>query len=315
MLRKFFVFLFISSVCLIMLFYADFATYYITTKKYINYYSFEDVKENYFNFYNSVLHIKNKNELKKLYIDGIDKENKSFYREVVNENSNLPSILLFGCSYVYGYKIDDDKIFSQILGNYTKRPVYNRAKDGLGVSAMLFQLQNENFYKMIKEPEYVIYTYIFDHTRRMFITSVPFIDYYYDIFYKLENDKLKLRKFVNKIYSIEVLKNYFYLKYNKSTDDKIINLFKAQILESNKLIKQHWRNAKFVILVYTNDIRPFDIIEDELKKQGIIIIYRKDIAPFDDYDEKYALSKDDGHPNNNAWEYITPKLMEAISKN
>ena len=53
----------------------------------------------------------------------------------------------------------------------------------------------------------------------------------------------------------------------------------------------------------------------EFEENGIQIIYRTDIAPFDDFDTKYALSKTDSHPNENAWEYIVPKLVEKLGIN
>ena len=158
-------------------------------------------------------------DLHKRYIWGETKTGENFYRKVLNENSNLRPILLFGCSYIYGYKIPENNFFSYLLAKYTKRPVYNRAKDAVGTAVMLYQLQNEDFYKLFpKPPKYVIYTFLNDHIRRMYFPCSPLDygkEYQTDIFYKLKNKKLKLKKKYFPLYFIESLKYHTYFSFQK----------------------------------------------------------------------------------------------------
>lgn len=278
-----------------------------------NYTSFTQFFEHYTDFYKEVLRPKSQEELYNQYILGEMKNGEDFYRPVANINSKEKPIILFGCSFVYGILIPDDAIFSEVLAKYTNRPVYNRARDGFGPSLMLYQLQNENFYKLIPEPEYIIYTFINDQPKRMF-TTCTFQPYYYNIFYKMKNGKIVPKKYFSRIFLFEFIKNNLY-NYKYNYNKKVVDLLRAHFLESEKLIKAHWPNTKFVIFAYTNNISPMDILKPELEQKGIKVIFRNDIAPFEDFSPDYALSKTDAHPNEKAWTYITPILMKEIEKN
>lgn len=279
--------------------------HYQSVKSFLNIYSF---------FYKEQFRKKDNDYFLNQYIYGKTAEGKDFYRKVVNPESSLKPILLFGCSFVYGYKIPESAIASEVFGRYTNRPVYNRAQDGLGVNLMLYQLQNEEFYKIIPEPQYIIYNFIDDHPRRMYETCVPFVNYYYDIFYKIKNNKVVQTKYLNKFYSVEELKKKYYFHKIKEEKfrEKQRQLLLLQLIECNNLIKQHWPDSEFIIFVYTNDDSLLGEIKGELEQNGIRIIYRKDIAPYDDYDVRFSLSNKDLHPNEHAWEYIVPKLMKEI---
>ena len=148
------------------LFFAD--VYFLYNNEQVNFNSFKDFCRYYKFFYSSMLLNRDDNYLKAKYIDGIQ-----IYRPNVNEDSKLKPILLFGCSFAYGYNIPFETTFSEELGRYTKRPIYNRALNGASPSLMLYQLSNEEFYKTIPQPEYVIYTYIADQACRMFVPCSP----------------------------------------------------------------------------------------------------------------------------------------------
>ena len=307
----------IFLVCLIFIGF-DAYTFYNCSKREIHYTDFKSFYKRYVNFYKVQFSSKDKTYFYNQYILGKFPNGDAFYKSVVNSDSPLEPILLFGCSYTEGYKIPERSAAHEVFGRYTQRPVYSRAKGGFGTDLMLYQLQNEDFYKIIPKPKYVIYTFICDHYRRMKMPCMPYLHCLYDIFYKIKNDKLELMKNQNKICFFSLTKELiFYLFFqekNNSYKNSVKNLMLSELLECNRLIKAHWRDSEFIIFVYTQKYNPLEELTDKLKENGIKVIHRRNVAPFDDSDERYTLSKTDEHPNEKAWEYIVPLLMKYIEK-
>ena len=265
-----------------------------------------EIKNNALSLYKSFYSPVSEKELYDKYILG----KNNFYRKAENEDSKKRPILLFGCSFVYGHKISEDKIMSHVLAKYTNRPVYNRAKHGFGVQNMLYQLQNENFYKIIPQPEYIIYTYIGDHVRRLYQPSIVSLKEYYDIRYSFKQGELKQNTEKDCILSAKI-KMLFWNKGLFINDKKNDELLKQHFLLSKKYVDKYWPGSKFIIFIYLDGSNIENIIPD-LIKAGFIIIKRNDIAPFNDYDPNYSLGNGDVHPNERAWDYIIPKLTERI---
>ena len=92
----------------------------------------------------------------------------SLYRKVQGEHFSNKPILLFGCSIAYGYNLDENQNFSTILSKETKRPVYNAAVTGYCPAHMLKLLKENRVLFNVKDPEYIIYTFIKDHKQRLF---------------------------------------------------------------------------------------------------------------------------------------------------
>lgn len=303
--------IFYNVIAIIFLFLVfDFLVFYFDTKKYVNFNDLKTYIECYKKFYSGNT---DKNFLYNQYILGKD----NFFKPVINETSDKKPILLFGCSFVYGHNIPQDSTFPEVLGRYTKRPVYNRARHGFGVQQMLFQLEDKTFYDIIPQPEYIIYTFIGDHIRRMYIPSVIMVKEYNDIWYKKEQDHLTLKKqnkFTKEFICGLKIKNLLYNHnlYLNNTGQKE-EFLKMHLLTAKKYVDENWPGTKFIILGYL-DTKSLNNIKADLEKAGFIVINRNDIAPFDDFDTKYCLSKTDVHPNEKAWEYIVPALMREIEK-
>ena len=285
----------------------DATIFFIDTKRYHNFKSFKAFFEYYKNY-----NFRQTNEkyLYNKYILGFDKDLK--YRRVVNYNSKLEPILLFGGSFSYGYNIREEFVSSEFFGKHTNRPIYNRSYHGIGPQLMLFHLENDKFYEQIVEPKYIIYTFHKADLNRVITPSICSIKNYIELNYKYEKEELK-RESENKIFKQPF--TICNIKNNLNKNKQEINLLKKYILKSKEFSKKHWKNTKFILFIYTEaDYSILSEIEKELEENEIIIIKRKDIAPFDDFDTKYALSETDDHPNEYAWDYIVPKLMERIEK-
>lgn len=244
-----------------------------------------------------------------------------YVHSVQNKDSKEKAILLFGGSFTFGHEIPVEKTLHKVLARHSSRPIYDRSLSGYGVNQMLYQLQDEDFYKIVPEPEYIIFTYIPDHIRRLYQPCLFSIPQYYGAHYSMKKDK-------NGNYYLEHRKYpLFYDRFNfvaRLIDFKPFDIandysrafLKQHFIETKKAIDKHWKNTKFIIFVYyDDDTFYFEQIQKDLEKIGYTVINRNDVFPFEPKDVRYCLSKDDGHPNDKAWDAIVPKLIEYLKKN
>ena len=240
-------------------------------------------------------------------------ENNVHFRPVAKNQYNKNPVLIFGCSFAYGEALNDEQTFSYKLSQYTKRPVYNRGYLGWGIQDMLYQLRRKDFYNNIKEPEYIIYTYIGAHAIRLY-SETGIINP--QIFYTETAEGLKENKFyttVNPFYNY-VIKGIHLLYYSKQSNilppKQTIPLINKYFIESKKIADKHWQNTKFVILVYSDQG-----YEDwkYLEKEGFIVIKVKELTKENISDLKYQISKLDTHPSEKAWDLIVPLLSKKLN--
>lgn len=248
-------------------------------------------------------------------------DSKNTMRDIVGLEYNKNPILIFGCSFAFGDGLQENETFSYLLSKYSKRPVYNKAYLGWGPQHILYQLRRDDFYKEVKKPEYIIYVLIDDHYERMFRYQYP--PPYASILlrYKLtKNGFEEIHPFleplwglytVNKVQSLienNILKMpIFYKKYQ--------NYFYLMMKESNNLVKKHYPNAKFVILLYRKEARMFidePSLRKKLENEGIKIVDSDELTPRLELDKPlYRLQ--DNHPSKYAWALIVPKLVKRLN--
>lgn len=231
----------------------------------------------------------------------------------LNFDKNKKSIVIFGCSFPFGFGLNDNETFAWLLSEQTHRKVYNASINGGGIQQMLLKLQSEDFYKKFKnQPDTFIYLAGYDHLHRLY--GPPFdnmTDVYYPIF-KLKNNKLiyipeplpyKIGGYVSYLANYEAYRTKVNTKVeNKETAD----LFAAILKESQKLIKKHYPNAKFIVFIFDNN----DIIYNVAKDNNIEAIKLDDFFHEKNVDEKYM--KIQYHPTAEFWEKITPLLIKKI---
>lgn len=235
------------------------------------------------------------------------------FRPDENINSPKKPVLFAGCSFTWGSGIEENQTVSHKTAVLTGRTVYNRGGIGWGMQNFIYQLRREDFYQMHKEPEYIIYIFIYDHLYRtekykvepFFMDSQPR--------YKIKDDKL-----------IEMKPNFFdftasaaSIQYNHSYKRKapFWDIIRVYFSEADEEIKKHWKNTKFVILKYPmiwdkEYGAEYDAVWQELKDRGIIVIDAGKLAGVDLTEEKY---KSDGlHPSAEAWDLILPGLISEL---
>lgn len=246
-------------------------------------------------------------------INNIQNEEILPYRTPCGLNYNKKPILIYGCSYAYGYKLKEEEHIGYLLSKLTKRPVYNFAVIAAGLQHNLYLLQNQQ--KIEPEPEYIIYLYIQDHIRRMYmgtnvINSYKFFEY-----------KNKKGKFQTEKGLVNYLKNTVIYQYivrcfifHKINDDENFNLLKTYLKEMKQEINIKYPNSKFIFIIYDkkNDIalKLTKEKQKEIQDLGIKVIDLDDIFGDKLYKPEYTISETDAHPNAKAWKLIAPQLVK-----
>lgn len=243
------------------------------------------------------------------------------FRPVENvNNKDLPPIILFGCSFVYGTWLTNTQTFSYQLGKLTKRKIFNRAMGGWGVQHMLYQLRNEDFYNYINEnspdlePEYIIYLSISDHKSRIFAPVRISYPPSYSVFYKYDkktNDFIQKKRifFTDKFVLYPLIKRQLSGLIEQHFNAQISEIFFNYLIACKKEQEKKFPNAKFVIIFYEDDSKLTTCYMNKLIKNNFIIITKDDFK-IDVEEEKYKFP--DSHPNASVWEEITPRIVEKL---
>ena len=270
MIKKIFI-IFINIliiVCIFIIF--DFLVFRQEVKLYFKSCTISNMLTSYKNF---VFRDISPESIKKRIING---ENLG-YHQPKNIDSTENSIILFGCSFVYGHKIPEEKTLHSVLANYTTRPIYDRSFHGWGINQMLYQLKSDEFYKLFpQKPKYIIFNYFNGHITRLYSPIFPTIVEYHGTYYNIDKktNKLRLKKpsqLFERFISLEKIR---YLIYNIFlTDNKRSEFLLKHFIDAKESVDLHWPGVKFIILVYFTD-KYFEKIKPNLNNLGYEIIYR-----------------------------------------
>ncbi len=289
----------------------------------------------YVNIYNKVQQLK----LEKFKYELITK-NQSLKRErkifktklrkpdgLQYKNKSKHSIVLFGCSYAYGVGLAQNQTFSYKLSQILKTPVYNRALAWGNLQEMWYQVAGEgskDFYTQVPKSDTYIYLMMYDHYNRMysFFTVYTYRQYLNYIDYN-GNLKTQLQSSLSDnilsiSYTYRHIKNLITYKYlqNPKNKDEIINRAVKYIVSSKKeLENQNGKDIKFIVIFYDNtDIKYEKELIEQLHKNNIHTIRTKDLTKENLKNIKYTISNKDKHPNENAWNLLTPLIAREIQK-
>lgn len=238
------------------------------------------------------------------------------FRPALNENNTEKrSIVLTGCSFVYGQYLNENEILSYKIAQLVENPVYNLGVISKAINTTISLLQYGAFEKEVKiEPSLVIYTYADFQLLRLIMPNMPFEDN--EFMFKINDNKLERKRppfIISRFISLSVLRNKLYeftKRHSKIYREYLKKLLKLHFLEMKKLIDSKYSNVKFVVVVYY-PCKIFEEIASELEKENIEIIrLTKEEFGINVKDRNYLLP--DGHPNALVWEIITPKLVEKI---
>jgi len=236
-------------------------------------------------------------------------------------NYKNPPIVIFGCSFAYGFNLKKEQTFSYKLSHLTKRPVYNRAVAGWGFQHMLNQVRQSGFYDDIPEPEYAIYVMISDHFRRMYVPtfmSASMLAEIYNLRYESINNHPVLKtprntfeKLIERPYLSQKLEHFYINNFLlRSTNRKeYFNFALEHLVESRNEMRKHWTKTKYAVILY--QYFPYDEeFMQMLKNNSFIVIsvphdYKLNMRTPD-------LEQDNCHPKEKAWDILTPKIAETL---
>ncbi|MCR5261634.1 MAG: hypothetical protein K6C94_07320 [Candidatus Gastranaerophilales bacterium] len=230
---------------------------------------------------------------------------------------NKKPIVLYGGSFSYGYLLPEDESFGYLLAEKSKRTVYNYSIASRGLQQMLYFLEKDIHYDDFTAPDYVIYTFIDDHVRRLYTPcnandNVEFIDYK-----KVNNDLIRNNsplKYLHSLYIFNKLQSSIYNKFFKlQKENQNMDLVLLYFEKSKKFFEKHYPDTKFVILLYPTgqDNYIHSAKWKELEKDGFIVINANELVKDDLTKDEYKLD-DKSHPNSKAWRLICDKLVKKL---
>ena len=323
-MKKFLYVIYLVVVCILVFFLADYIEFKILEKKFWQNIINSDLeKPSYFKYFDNEWFPFSITSYKKFY----EKLCKEFRKDVLLDENAKSSIIVFGCSFAYGDKLDDKQTFEYKISKKTNRNVYNRAISACGIQHMYYLLLHSAFYNNLpKECEYVFFIYIPNHLQRLnkyvFPSEIDSNGAY--LHYDIKKNELVLRKEITQLYKsflfkrlmVEIdEKNY---ATNPNVREKNSELAIKLFVESRKLLQRRYPNMKFVILKYDIECDVDEQFEnsrmwEELKKENFIVIKSEDLIG-----RKYKYNSEDTnqdgyHPSEAAWDLLVPKLVEELN--
>jgi hypothetical protein len=233
------------------------------------------------------------------------------------EYKDKPSIILLGCSYAYGFRLEEKDSFHTLLANAMKRPVFNLALVAGGPRDTLYVMRdNELLSDLLAEnnhnkTEYVIYTYMGNHKPRLLADL-----YKKSPKFEVINDGHNLRNIKPPLYEnfylYQKISKYVAEKtYKNPATDALFILYMKEIKDQvSALLNNEGKPVKFIFFVYE------DCSDDwsELERYGIKVIKLYDILDENIKNVKYQLGPKDCHPNERAWQIVVPALVKELEK-
>ncbi len=242
-------------------------------------------------------------------------EDVEYKFRISGQQYKKPPILIYGCSFAYGARLNETEHLGYILSEQTKRPVYNFGIEARGLQHALFIMKNQK--KIEPSPEYIIYVYIDDQIRRLYQTCMN-IDPYYLLEYEQKDGKFvqkqdKLAPLRNTLLYKNIYSKFIYPQINQ---EKRFKLLKKYLEEMKNEISQKYPPApKFVFLIYLKSNKPnypknlefTDDMINEIKQMGIDVIDLSVIFGKKLYEQDMLIKR---HPSAKAWQIITPEIIK-----
>ncbi|MBQ8886394.1 MAG: hypothetical protein IJY61_01670 [Candidatus Gastranaerophilales bacterium] len=255
-------------------------------------------------------------------------------RSLVGEEYTKRPILLLGDSYTYGLGLEKEQTFGYKLSHKTKRPVHNWGFSTEGVEYALFLLNEKQNIDLFKNnfPEFIIFTYTYPQPERVLLKHRFYRWYYLRKFFDLNNQHYSE---FDRLYSVLTIRNHLYYNYliSENTEEKVLSHIQDIFIELAKIIKLKFKDAKFIILIYSDtkeniikkglyhsnmDIDFLEMIHwKKLKKENKENIFsvvsteeligRKMNKIEDIIENEKTITI---HPSEKAWDEIVPKLIK-----
>ena len=240
-----------------------------------------------------------------------------------------PPIVIFGCSFAHGdTNLTQNQTFSYKLSQYTRRPVYNRAVQGKGLAFMLLQTKDKYFYQTVPEADTYIYVLMYDAFRRMFSYKFDPVEPYFMFRYNYDKKNKKLvpddyssplKNFLKSTYLASFYNAYKTKNYinDPQNAQEITDIALLHFIEARKNIEKHYnKTVKFIVLFYSDpEPMPFQLLlKDKLIKNNFIVLETNNLTDVDLFKQPTYLHEN-GHPTEEAWDLLTPLIIQKAHIN
>ena len=104
--------------------------------------------------------------------------------------------------------------------------------------------------------------------------------------------------------------------FHNQFNDENMNFLILHFKKLKEEIQKHWKNTKFVVLFYYQEVEPeeFDIkLKEKLIENGFIVVNTRELTGISLCGEQYQLSKQDEHPNAKAWDVVVSQLVQKLN--
>ncbi len=226
------------------------------------------------------------------------------------------TIVISGCSYVYGENIKYEETFGVRLAGYLKKyKVYNIAINGGSPRETLFILRNYDKYTKngilpdkVENTKYFIYVFINDQKLRLRKDIYRISPHFRIVKDKQKNERLEYYVPRNTFFKKTYI-NKFFSRNTRTFRKKIYNdLSILYITEMKREVEKVFPNAEFICFLY-DDKRCMNLDVSTLRKNNVKIIDINDISDIDFGSDEYKIW-DNFHPNGKAWEEIVPLFVK-----
>lgn len=240
-----------------------------------------------------------------------DLYDKDYRRPLIGNNK---TIFIFGCSFGFGDGLNDNQNFSGKLHKLTDYSVFNRSEGGVGPQVMLYQFESKKVLDLSDECDYIIYVYMPDHLRRnLMFRCFPFL-YKVSVRYMLDkNDDLVFQTCPFLLANSNIYRLYEAALPEIYGEKYSLQLLYKLIEKSYKLSKEYYPNSKFILLNYGNDEDFSRELKLKLENLGVYVVSVSELTNKDLFKVEYQISKYDHHPNEKAWNEITPDFIKKFS--
>lgn len=250
-------------------------------------------------------------------IIGVTYSLDSYRRRItpVEKENRDKFLAFFGCSYVFGWAVNDHETLPANVSKYCREYVpYNYGIPGVATQHMYYRLLHGNIRDEIPEEKGIlIYLYAHFHNNRI-IGGMPDFNVYVENFpcYEIENDSLIYKGSFREAYpwrsrvydtlfkssTVKAFNLYLPLRYSEKHWDTIA----AQIIESKRLFQEQFPDCPMVV-VMTGPQETGKFLKSRLSDNAIQCIMLFDLISIELYRSKLYP---DGHPK--------PELYDLMAK-
>lgn len=227
-------------------------------------------------------------------------------RTTIPNNPNDKALLFLGCSYTFGWGVNDDETLpSQLAALMPGYQVFNYGQGGMGTSNVYQLMLSKDLHKQdVPKKAAMIYLFLHVHIRRTLgVKSVAESFGQYFPWYELKDgNPVRMGQFDDRprmwpgdqkeMRRAKGTRNY-YGEYLLQRDARLVGRL---IEETKRLFESRFDSLGFFVVLFPERQGPLtDAVADHCRKAGIKVLdYRNLLRPIKDYDDYFIPH--DGHP-------------------